>query len=151
MSPPSEPAAVAAEPAAKIVPSARAVDASPTPTTALARRVCVRLLSVRMLPLPCSPRGGSLEPSWNVGAVSANRLGGVCWLHGWPSPGDRDDPGDPHHRNHPNDPDGRQDRPRRPGQAATLARMDGFTIRAAHPGDYERLGELTAAAYLDDG
>jgi len=29
--------------------------------------------------------------------------------------------------------------------------MDGFTIRAAGPGDYDRLGELTAAAYLDDG
>ena len=35
--------------------------------------------------------------------------------------------------------------------AATLARMDGFTIRAVRPDDYERLGELTAAAYLDDG
>ena len=29
--------------------------------------------------------------------------------------------------------------------------MDGFTIRAVSPDDYERLGELTAAAYLDDG
>ncbi len=29
--------------------------------------------------------------------------------------------------------------------------MDGFTIRAARPEEYERLGELTAAAYLDDG
>ena len=29
--------------------------------------------------------------------------------------------------------------------------MDGFTIRAVRPEDYERLGDLTAAAYLDDG
>ena len=29
--------------------------------------------------------------------------------------------------------------------------MDGFTIRAARPEDHERLGDLTAAAYLDDG
>ena len=29
--------------------------------------------------------------------------------------------------------------------------MDGRTIRAARPEDYEPLGELTAAAYLDDG
>ncbi|GAB3887186.1 GNAT family N-acetyltransferase [Terrabacter terrigena] len=29
--------------------------------------------------------------------------------------------------------------------------MDGLTIRAARPEDYERLGELTADAYLDDG
>jgi ribosomal protein S18 acetylase RimI-like enzyme len=29
--------------------------------------------------------------------------------------------------------------------------MDGFTIRPAQPEDHERLGELTAAAYLDDG
>ncbi len=29
--------------------------------------------------------------------------------------------------------------------------MDGFTIRPARPEDHERLGELTAAAYLDDG
>jgi ribosomal protein S18 acetylase RimI-like enzyme len=29
--------------------------------------------------------------------------------------------------------------------------MEGFTIRAARPEDHERLGDLTAAAYLDDG
>jgi ribosomal protein S18 acetylase RimI-like enzyme len=29
--------------------------------------------------------------------------------------------------------------------------MDGYTIRTARPEDYDRLGELTAAAYLDDG
>ena len=29
--------------------------------------------------------------------------------------------------------------------------MDGVAIRAARPEDYERLGDLTAAAYLDDG
>ena len=29
--------------------------------------------------------------------------------------------------------------------------MDGFTIRPARPDDHERLGDLTAAAYLDDG
>lgn len=29
--------------------------------------------------------------------------------------------------------------------------MDGFTIRTARPVDHEQLGELTAAAYLDDG
>lgn len=29
--------------------------------------------------------------------------------------------------------------------------MEGFTIRAARPEDYDHLGELTAAAYLDDG
>lgn len=44
----SVPAAVAADPAAKVVPSARAVEASPTPTNVLPRLVCVR-----MLPLPC--------------------------------------------------------------------------------------------------
>ena len=37
----------------------------------------------------------------------------------------------------------------RPG--CETAAMDGFTIRAALPQDHERLGELTAAAYLDDG
>src|SRR5690348_8440515 len=73
----SVPAADAADPATKVVPSARALEASPTPTTVLVRLVCVR-----MLPLPCSPRGGSLEPSRNVGAVSANRLGAACRSHG---------------------------------------------------------------------
>ncbi|GAA5017327.1 GNAT family N-acetyltransferase [Terrabacter aeriphilus] len=29
--------------------------------------------------------------------------------------------------------------------------MDGFTIRPARPEDHARLGDLTAAAYLDDG
>lgn len=29
--------------------------------------------------------------------------------------------------------------------------MDGFTIRPVRPEDHERLGDLTAAAYLDDG
>lgn len=29
--------------------------------------------------------------------------------------------------------------------------MDGFTIRAARPEDHAHLGDLTAAAYLDDG
>jgi ribosomal protein S18 acetylase RimI-like enzyme len=29
--------------------------------------------------------------------------------------------------------------------------MDGFTIRPAQPEDHERLGDLTAAAYRDDG
>ena len=29
--------------------------------------------------------------------------------------------------------------------------MDGFTIRAVRPDDFDRLGALTAAAYLDDG
>ncbi len=29
--------------------------------------------------------------------------------------------------------------------------MEGFTIRAVRPEDHERLGDLTAAAYLDDG
>ena len=37
----------------------------------------------------------------------------------------------------------------RPG--CETAAMDGFTICAAVPQDHERLGELTAAAYLDDG
>src|SRR3954471_15677061 len=41
--------------------------------------------------------------------------------------------------------------PNRRGAGCETARMDEFTIRAARPEDHERLGELTAAAYLDDG